>query len=135
MFLGYSFYNAGYSQWLGDSTQTGDGNLYQAFENLGVSRIRQQQENAPFVFFLQKCNPSYTPLQIQRFIPNIIDTIFSFGGTWTKGTMESPIIGPAKEWTDFSMDWHPRETTTSYDEGKVQLIWLRHYWHQNLTSI
>jgi hypothetical protein len=119
--LGYSFYNAGYSQWLGDSTQTGDGNLYQAFENLGVSRIRQQQENAPFVFFLQKCNPSYTPLQIQRFIPNIIDTIFSFGGTWTKGTMESPIIGPAKEWTDFSMDWHPRETTTSYDEGKVQL--------------
>ena len=119
--LGYSFYNAGYSQWLGDSTEAGDENLYQAFEGLGVSRIRQQQENAPFAFFLQKCNPSFTPLQIQRFIPNIIDTIFSFGGTWTKGTMESPIIGPAKEWTDFSMDWHPRETTTSYDEGKVQL--------------
>ncbi|HPN20162.1 MAG TPA: hypothetical protein PK546_11480, partial [Chitinophagales bacterium] len=39
--LGYSFYNAGYSQWLGDSTVAGDENLYQAFEGLGVSRIRQ----------------------------------------------------------------------------------------------
>lgn len=120
--MGYSFYNAGYSQWLSDSVNAGDANLFQAFENLGVTKIRQQQENAPFVFFLQKCNPSFTPIQIQRFIPDIIDTTFTFSGTWNKGNMETPIIGPASSWTDFHMDWHslasdPNET----DQGKVNL--------------
>ena len=118
--LGYSFFNAGYSEWLGDS-QNGDEDLFQALENLGVSRIRQQVENAPFVFFLRKCDPSYTPIQIQR--PTqayIIDTSFTFDGTWTKGTMESPIIGPAKEWKNFNMEWHPTENP-SYDGGYVKL--------------
>lgn len=50
--MGYSFYNAGYSQWLGDSTQAGDENLFQAFENLGISNIRRQQENQPSHFLL-----------------------------------------------------------------------------------
>jgi hypothetical protein len=118
--MGYSFYNAGYSQWLSDSTQPGDITLYKAFEDLGVSRIRQQQENAPFVFFLQKCNPSLTPLQIQRFSPEIIDTSFTFSGTWTKGNMESPIIGPAKDWTDFHMEWTPQEIPF-YDYASVNL--------------
>ena len=109
--LGYSFYNAGYSQWLADSTAPGDNNLYQAFENLGVSKIRQQSENNPFAFFLKTCDNSYTPIQIQRFAPNIIDTIFSFSGTWTKGSMESAIIGPAKDWKHFDMDWSSLEST------------------------
>lgn len=121
--MGYSFYNAGYTQWLSDSTSVGDANLYQAFENLGVTKIRQQQESAPFVFFLQNCNPSFTPIQIQRFIPDIIDTMFTFSGTWNKGNMETPIIGPASDWTDFHMDWHPKEAapTTTYDEGTVNI--------------
>lgn len=118
--LGYSFYNAGYSQWLRDSTQAGDENLYQAFENLGVTKIRQQQENQPFAFFIHKCDPAYTPLQIQRFSPNIIDTAFTFNGTWTKGTMESPIIGPSKEWKDFNMDWRSLEPSSN-DAGTVNL--------------
>lgn len=103
--LGYSFYDAGYSQW-----NTSD-SLFAAFENLGVTNIRQQQDNQPFVFFLHKCDPLFTPVQIQRFVPNIIDTTFTFNGTWTKGTMQSPIIGPAKEWRDFNMDWHALENT------------------------
>ena len=119
--MGYSFYNAGYSQWLVDSLNVGDANLYQAFENLGVTKIRQQQENAPFVFFLQKCNNSLAPIQIQRFIPDIIDTTFTFSGSWNKGSMETPIIGPASSWTDFHMDWHSKETPTSFDEGTVNL--------------
>ena len=118
--LGYSFYNAGYSQWLADSTQPGDHNLYQAFENLGVTKIRQQVENAPFAFFLHKCDPSFTPVQIQRFQPNIIDTILTFKGTWTKGTMETPLIGPAKNWKNFDMDWHSLETNST-DAGMVNL--------------
>ncbi len=118
--LGYSFYNAGYTQWLNDSIQPGDENLFQAFENLGVTTIRKQQEFQPFAFFLHKCDPSYNPIQIQRFLPNFIDTSFTFDGTWTKGTMESPIIGPAKEWKDFSMEWHPQENPSN-DAATVNL--------------
>ncbi|MFN8237332.1 MAG: C25 family cysteine peptidase [Chitinophagales bacterium] len=118
--LGYSFFNAAYSQWSTDSTQPGDITLFKAFEDLGVSKIRQQQDNVPFSFFVQKCNPSFNPIQIQRFPPQIIDTSFTFSGTWTKGNMESTIIGPAKEWKDFSMDWHSLEPN-SFDGGTAYL--------------
>jgi hypothetical protein len=114
--LGYSFFNAGYSQWAGDS-QNGDPDLFQAFENLGVTKIRNQQENGSFTFFLHKCDPSFTPIQIERFNQGlVVDTSFTFDGTWTKGAMESPVIGPAKDWKNFHMEWHPNEIT-SYDEG------------------
>ena len=112
--LGYSFYDAGYAQW-----NTSD-SLFRAFENLGVTNIRQQQTNAPFAFFLHKCDPLYTPIQIQRFIPVSIDTSFTFSGTWTKGNMVTPIIGPAKSWTDFHMDWHAKEASSG-DEGTTSL--------------
>lgn len=118
--MGYSFYNAGYSQWLGDSTQAGDENLFQAFENLGISNIRRQQENQPFAFFTHTCDPLFRTLQIQRFSPNIIDTTLTFNGSWTKGTMESPIIGPAKNWKDFNMNWTSNENP-SFDEGIVTI--------------
>lgn len=118
--LGYSFYNAGYTQWASDSTQPGDVNLFKAFENLGVSKIRQQVENAPFAFFLKKCDPSFPPVQIQKFQPNIIDTTLTFSGTWTKGTMTSPLIGPSRGWKDFDMDWHAKESNTQ-DDARVNL--------------
>lgn len=35
--------------------------------------------------------------------------------------METPIIGPASSWTDLHMDWHSKETPTSFDEGTVNL--------------
>lgn len=118
--LGYSFFDAGYSQWASDSILPGDENLFKAFENLGVSKIRQQVDNAPFAFFLKKCDPSFTPVQIQRFSPSIIDTTLTFSGTWTKGIMESPPIGPARGWRDFNMDWHSKEAN-NFDNGTVSL--------------
>ena len=123
--LGYSFFNAGYSQWAGDSVNPGDRNLFQAFENLGVTKIRQQPEEAPygapFAFFIHKCDPTFRPIQIARSTyTQVIDTFFTFSGSWTKGSMESPIIGPAKNWKDFSMEWHGRENPTR-DEGTTNL--------------
>lgn len=110
--LGYSFYDAGYSQW------TDADGLFAAFENLGVSQIRQQQSYISFAFFVHKCDPSFRPIQIKR--DGVIDTTFTFSGTWTKGTMESPIIGPAKEWRNFDMNWHSKEVN-SFDGGNVSL--------------
>ena len=81
--LGYSFYNAGYSQWLSDSTQTSDSTLFAAFESLGISAIRQQLDNQPFVFFTQNCNPSFITSQTQKFGTNVIDTTFTYPNAFT----------------------------------------------------
>ncbi|MDB5227094.1 MAG: hypothetical protein JWN78_1287, partial [Bacteroidota bacterium] len=77
--MGYSFFDAGYSQWAADSINPGDVSLFKAFEDLGVSTIRQQEENKPFVFFLQKCNPLVPAIEIKSdSFYGIIDTTFRF---------------------------------------------------------
>lgn len=81
--LGYSFYDAGYSDWLNDSININDRNLFKAFEDLGVKTIRQQESNKPFAFFLQKCNASFSSIEIKKEIPNIIDTTFVYTNTFT----------------------------------------------------
>lgn len=75
---GYSFYNAGYSQWASDSVNMEDVNLFKAFERIGVSTIRQQEDNKPFAFLVQKCNPTFTSAQIKTEIDGIIDTVLHF---------------------------------------------------------
>jgi hypothetical protein len=116
--LGYSFYDAGYGEWQEDSTSLADQTLFTAFERIGVNQIRNQQSNVPFAFFTHTCDPGFNTLQIQRFPPAIIDTLFTFGGAWTKGIMQSPIIGPAKNWDKFNMEWHSKEGV-SYDKGNA----------------
>jgi hypothetical protein len=118
--MGYSFFNAGYNQWLADSINPGDWNLYQAFEAMGVSNIRNQHENDPFAFFVHRCDNVIRPIQITRPYPNAIDTAFTFSGSWTKGSMESPIIGPARNWNSFSMNWHSLEPNSD-DSGFVNI--------------
>jgi hypothetical protein len=119
--MGYSFFNAGYSQWDND-LNIGGASLFDAFVNLGVSEIRQQENGVPFVFFLQKGNPFFTPTQIKR--PSalgLIDTTFTFSGSWTNGTMQSTIIGPASSWTDFLYDWNALEQPTT-DVSDVNIV-------------
>lgn len=107
--MGYSFYNAGYSQWNSDISMGGQ-SLFDALENLGVTEIRNQEDNVPFVFFLQKGNPFFTPVQIKRpSSQGIIDTTFIFSGNWNNGTLQSTVIGPAKAWTDLHFNWSSLE--------------------------
>lgn len=117
--LGYSFFDPGYDQWAADGAG-GDSTLFDAFERLGITQIRNQEAYAPFVFFTHTCDPNFNTLQIKRSAPNVIDTLFTFGGTWTKGTMQSPLIGPARNWRDFNMDWHSKENP-SFDNGNVKI--------------
>ncbi|MFN8237387.1 MAG: T9SS type A sorting domain-containing protein [Chitinophagales bacterium] len=78
---GYSFYNAGYSQWASDSVLSEDVNLFKEFEDIGVSTIRQQEDNKPFVFLVRKCDPSFPSAQIKAETNGIIDTILHFTDT------------------------------------------------------
>lgn len=118
--MGYSFFNAGYSQWAND-VNLGGASLIDAFLNLGVTEILNQQDGVPFVFFLQKNNPFSPPTQIKRTgQQGLIDTTFTFSGSWTNGTMQSTIIGPAKNWTDLQYNWSALEQNTS-DMSEIKL--------------
>ena len=118
--LGYSFYNAWYSLWGNDSISLGT-NLFQAFEELGVSQIRSVEENHPFVFFVQKGNPSFPQqAQIEVNSDQTIDTSFFFPGTWTYGNMRSVKIGPSKLWKDLVYQTSPLEVN-SFDQSSVDV--------------
>jgi hypothetical protein len=96
---GYSFGNAEYTRWASDDSIAFNGEtLFDAFEQLGVTQIRSVQENHPFVFFTQKGNPFFPTEQIQVGRDQIIDTTFTFTGTWNAGSLLSPLIGPSTGW-------------------------------------
>lgn len=96
---GYSFGNPEYTKWANDdSTVYGGETLFDAFEDLGVTNIRQLTEGKPFVFYLQNENLNFPVAQIEKEANEIIDTTFIFSGNWNKGSMTSPIIGPSTGW-------------------------------------
>jgi hypothetical protein len=96
---GYSFGNAEYTKWaLDDSSAFNGETLFDAFEQLGVTQIRNIEENNPFVFFTQKGNPFFPTEQIEVERDQIIDTTFTFTGTWNAGSFLSPLIGPSTGW-------------------------------------
>ncbi|MBK9354191.1 MAG: hypothetical protein IPN09_09610 [Bacteroidetes bacterium] len=118
--MGYSFYNPFYSLWGADSITTGT-NLFQAFENIGVDEIRNIEEGNPFAFFIQKGNPDFeNKAQIEVGPLEKIDTVFVFDGKWTKGNLQSTIIGPSNLWKSLDYKWVSSEIP-SFDLSKVDV--------------
>ncbi|HNL84328.1 MAG TPA: T9SS type A sorting domain-containing protein [Chitinophagales bacterium] len=82
-----------YGEWLSDSTQVNDTSLFKAFEDLGISKIRQQTDSLPFVFFSQKCNLEFNTEQISRANPrDSITASFSFHSKYTQRTCRNSEI-------------------------------------------
>lgn len=77
--------------------------FYTYLEGFGAQRIRENKPTTPYLFFTQKGNLSYPHVEvISDTSIAIIDTTFSFPGIWTQGYIETPLIGPAKNWNDIS---------------------------------
>jgi len=115
---GYSFGNAEYTRWaLDDSVAFNGETLFDAFEQLGVTQIRNVQENNPFVFFTQKGNPFFPTEQIEVARDQIIDTTFTFTGTWNAGSLVSPLIGPSTGWNTADRLFTSLETPSTDSVG------------------
>ncbi|MCO5231574.1 MAG: C25 family cysteine peptidase [Chitinophagales bacterium] len=103
---GYSFQNAHYTQWANDDSAAFNGEtLFDAFEAIGVTDIRNIEELQPFVFFTQKGNPLFDTQQIKADKSERIEVEFSYSGTWNQGSMSSPLIGPALKWNTVDYNW------------------------------
>lgn len=103
---GYSFQNAHYTKWSADDSTVFNGEtLFDAFESIGITDIRNVQEFQPFVFFTQKGNPLFETEQIKKERNEAIEAEFTYAGTWNQGNLQSPIIGPALKWNTIDHSW------------------------------
>lgn len=118
--LCYNFKNGNYSLWGNDSLTLGT-NLFQEFEKLGATQIRNAQQNKTYTFFVEKSGVSNKIYEhIGEGQNTVIDTTFNFSGVWNEGAVRSTLIGPARAWNELRYNWSSLETTT-YDEAVVNL--------------
>lgn len=111
------------NQWQADQGLYGPGNsLYHTLKNLGFSKIDSFYRNIPFMFMYQKGVPSFAPIQVVgESDTTAIDEMVYLESINPEGTIESPLYGPAREWT--ALHWRGSSVeSTSTDTAKVQ-VW------------
>lgn len=104
--IGYTMGNPRYDLWASDMATYGT-SLKQTFINQGLARINDISNNSQdFVFFYQKNNNGF--IKTQRILESteVLDTLFLFTGQWNRGSLVTPLIGPAREWGKMTWDWH-----------------------------
>ena len=109
------------STWQADQATLGAGNdLYHKLKALGFTQIDSFTQNIPFLFFYEK-NEGYTPIQIVGSSPaSRIDTTISLLSSLDSGTIQSPLFGPAKNWT--SLHWRGKSIDpTLTDQVQIQV--------------
>lgn len=114
------------NQWMADTAVLGSGkSLYHKLKSIGFTKIDSFYRNLPFLYFFKKGSGSYIPTQIiGPQDSSYIDQSFNLNSTSTEGIMESPVFGPATEWT--SIHWRGISSDpTAADSVKVNVIGIR----------
>jgi hypothetical protein len=81
--------------------------LIQNFESLGADTIRhliQNQISVPYIFFAQKGNPQSSIEVLGNSACSFITMETDLETDWIFGTVNSPVIGPSKQW--HSLTWN-----------------------------
>lgn len=110
--------------WKNDQATLGTGNsLYHKLKSIGFNAIDSFTRNLPFMYFYKKGSTTFTPVSAMGTTANsYIEQRINVTSSSVEGTIESPVYGPAKEWT--SLHW--RGTTTDpaprADVVKVQVF-------------
>ena len=96
--------------------------LYDRFDQLGLTQIRSIQQDQHFIGFGRKNRPSYTPSYIQSTTPlDSLELDVSAEGIWYKGQMKSTKVGPAKKWNSLNWDYYALEAITE-DTVSVEIF-------------
>jgi hypothetical protein len=106
--IGYTMGNPRYDLWASDFNTYGK-TLQQAFLNQGLNRVNGLNNTQDFIFFYQKNNNNF--INTQRVIESteVLDSVFLFTGQWDRGSIVSPLIGPAQSWGKMTWDWNALE--------------------------
>lgn len=96
-------------EWQADAGQP----LYQEMQDLGFTLIDSFNQLRPFVFFRKKGDPNYPVYQyFGQTMMDTLDKVFELPTLKPSGTMNSVVIGPAKEWKElkwnYSSDANPQ---------------------------
>ncbi len=94
------------------------------FHSLGFTEIENIPLNLPWVFFCKKGDPSTAQLIVGQTPTDVIDFSAQMGGTYNKGTITTPLIGPSAGWNWMYWDRHPSEIPSD-DTMNVSIIGVR----------
>jgi len=123
------------SDWQSDQATLGAGNdLYHKLKALGFTDIDSFTQNIPFLFFYQKNVSGFTPQQFVGADPTRrINQDFTLLSRLDSGTIESPVFGPAKNWT--SLHWRGKSIDpTVTDLAQVQVYGVKNDGSQTLLT-
>ncbi len=115
--------NALSASWLADTAIYGSGiSLYNSLYNAGLTDVDSFNAPRVFVFIYKKNDPSFTPANVfSRGDSDAISLSSTCPGPYYSGTVTSPQIGPAKQWT--SVHWRGADPTNpGTDTVGVQVI-------------
>jgi hypothetical protein len=112
--------------WQADTSFLGSGNsLYHKLKNQGFSQLDSFTKNIPFLFFFKKNDFGFTPTQVVgQSDSSYIDETISLNTISTEGTIESPIFGPASNWSSLHWRGSSMEQPTA-DTVKLQVWGIR----------
>ena len=104
--------------WAADSITLGT-NIFQLLEAQGAKSIRNTANNAvPYSFGYQK---DVKPLgeAIGKDIDDVASLNFGLEGSWDRGSVTTPLAGPAKSWTKLTADIEENTADGDYSDLAV----------------
>jgi hypothetical protein len=107
--------------WAADSTNLGT-NIFQVLETQGATSVREMLTKGavPYVFLYQK-DKALLVEEIADTITGIVAGSYALPGSWDNGYVESPKIGPAKDWN--SLHWRASsQSNSSTDHYSMDII-------------
>lgn len=110
-FMVYSFMSGRFQQW--------PESAYMAFERWGSTEIRNVNSSVPYIFFAHKGYPDETEEVVGTSATDQIDFRKTLTDNYNHGTITSPAIGPASEWT--GLEWSA-ESEDASDEAYVDVL-------------
>lgn len=115
------------NEWMDDQAVLGAGNsLYHKLVSIGFTEIDSFYHNLPFLYFYQKGVPSYAPTQIVGPKDSShIDVSFPLYSKSTNGTIESPLLGPARNWHNLQWDGFSIDPDPTKDTANVEVWGIR----------
>src|SRR5689334_22519055 len=82
------------------------------FSELQINEWQTQQNNAPFIYFMQKGNLSSKVTKSGNPTDKFISLDATMKNQWFKGNIISEVAGPAKKWTNLHWGYHSLESNS-----------------------
>ena len=124
--FGYTTNTTFIDTWKADQARLGVGNsLYHKLKSVGFSEIDSFYKNRPFVFVFRKNDPNFTPRQFMGVTEaDQLNTNIVLPSRFKSGSIESPLLGPARSWK--TLHWRGKSIeAVSHDDIKIEVYGVK----------